>query len=638
MPANTGSSFFSNPICLASNPLDADSQFLQKLEAEHVLRASYAADVEALQEKQEQTALATESLAEFVKQAWHIMEPDTPLLWNWHLDCICAHLEAVTFGLIRRLIINVPPGHMKSLITSVFWPAWMWLRQPGTRILCASYGLDLAIRDATKTKDLVLDPWYQDTFAPNWHIRNDSKAKQNYQNTARGSRKSMSVGSGTTGNRGHGVIIDDPLSIMDGFSEAKRSEASKWLFQAAQNRLSDPRTGWIVMIMQRVHHEDPTGAALEKKVDKWELVCLPSEFEEERAFRTLLADLPPDHPHYERFAKWGKDLRKSPGELLFPAFFTDQVIEGQKEALQALAYAGQHQQRPTPAAGNIFQAEMFLEILSMDKGEPRLGLWSTSRLFDGSLKVREAYFAWDTAMKDKTTNDFTAGCLSLLCDDGYVYLYPVEFRRMTVPEVEKRVALSWVEWRNRLQRRLKGARIEEGAGTALIQYIRRLMLQRREMVNSPIPGWSQDDWDMIRATDPINVFPFTTSQKKIEKAYEVLPFCAARNVRLLDTPLSYGWLSNLLAFPLGGKDDPVDSTVNAIGPFAGVVKGLSVMPPEELEAALEPDPENVDLSVYEKMIPLDAGIVNQAEDVASLIDAAMKQAGLDDFMAALEGG
>jgi phage terminase large subunit-like protein len=609
---------------------------LQKLEAEHVLRAAYEADEVALQEKRERREAATEYLAEFVKQAWHIMEPDTPLLWNWHLDCICAHLEAVTFGLIRRLIINVPPGHMKSLITSVFWPAWMWLREPGTRILCASYGLDLAIRDATKTKDLVLDDWYRETFQPEWNIRTDSKAKQNYQNTARGSRKSMSVGSGTTGNRGHGVIIDDPLSIMDGFSEAKRSEASTWLFQAAQNRLSDPRTGWLVMIMQRVHHEDPTGTALQKKVDKWEHVCLMSEFEEERRFRTLLADLPPEHLYYERFQKWGTDLRQKEGELLFPEFFTDEVIEGQKEALQAVAYAGQHQQRPTPAQGNIFQADMFLEILSMEKGEPRLGLWPCSRIFDGSLKVREAYFAWDTAMKDKTTNDYTAGCLAMMCDDGYVYLYPVEFRRMTVPEVEKTVALKWVEWRNRLQRRLKGARIEEGAGTALIQYIRRLMLQRREMPISPIPGWSQDDWDMIRATDPINVLPFNTTQKKIEKAYEVLPFCMARNVRLLDTPLSYGWLSNLLAFPLGGKDDPVDATVNAIGPFAGVVKGLSVMPPDELEAVLEPDSEAVDLSVYENTIPLDMAVVNELEDVGALVDAAMKAAGLDDFAAILE--
>jgi phage terminase large subunit-like protein len=541
-----------------------------------------------------QADLARDSLSAFVRAAWPIMEPDTPLVWGWHIDYICAHLEAVTFGLIRRLIINVPPGHMKSLITSVFWPAWMWLREPGTRILCASYGLDLAIRDATKTKDLVTDEWYVNSFHPDWKIRSDSKAKQNYSNTARGSRKSMSVGSGTTGNRGHGVIIDDPLSIMDGYSEAKRSEARTWLFQAAQNRLANPSVGWLVMIMQRVHHEDPTGAALEMTVDKWEHLCLPSEFEPDRAFRTLLADLPEEHEHYERFHHYGTDPRTEPGELLFPEFFTANVIEGQKEALQALAYAGQHQQRPTPAQGNIFQADMFLEILSIENGEPRLGLWSPRRVLEGELKVREAYFSWDTAMKDKTQNDFTAGSLHMLCEDGYVYILPVEFRRMEGPSVEKAVVMAWVKWKAILGPALKGARIEEGAGTLLIQYIRRLCVSLREQKHAPV-GYTQAEWEQMRAVPPINVFPFHTSQKKVEKAYEVLPFVAARNVRLLDSPLSNAWLQNLLGFPLASKDDPADSTINGVAVFAGVSsKGVPAITAHDLAAVTADDDDVYD--------------------------------------------
>ncbi len=575
-----------------------------------------------------------QNLADFVRGGWHVMEPDTPLVWNWHLDYICAHLEAVTAGLIRRLIINVPPGHMKSLITSVFWPAWMWLQSPGTRVLCASYALSLAIRDASKTKDLVLSEWYQETFGPDWRIRHDSKAKQDYQNSQRGSRKSVSVGSGTTGFRGKGVIIDDPLSIMDGYSEKKKHEARTWLFEAAQNRLADPRTGWIVMIMQRVAEDDPTGAALLKLVDKWEHLCLMSEFEPERAFRTLLADLPLDHPLYAKFAHFGTEPRRDAGELLFPGFFTAHVIEGQKESMGPVAYAGQHQQRPAPASGHIFKGEHFLEVISIEAGEPHLRLWSQGRLFgEGAIRVREAYMSWDTALKDKTTSDYSAGCLVMLCDDGYVYLLPLEFKRMEVPDVEKRVVMEWVKWKQILGTALKGVRVEEGAGTALIQYIRRMMVSRREFEKSPFPNWDQSDWDAVRATPPIVVFPFHTSQKKIEKAYEVLPFVAGRNVRLLDSPLSAAWLGNLTTFPFASHDDPVDASVNGIGVFAGIVKGLTVMPAETLESVLAPDASSVDVSVYEDVVT----VQNEAEMVERALSDALAGAGLGDIFGAVTG-
>lgn len=619
------------------NPFAPGAADAARAKAEQTRRAKIEEANSEDSEARQAVQRATDNLADFVRLAWHVMEPDTPLEWNWHIDYICAHLEAVSLGLIRRLIINVPPGHMKSLITSVFWPAWMWLKQPGMRFLAASYALSLAIRDAGKTKDLVLDPWYQETFRPDWKIRHDSKAKQDYQTNKRGMRKSVSVGAGTTGFRGRGVIIDDPLSIMDGYSEAKRHEARTWLFEAAQNRLADPRTGWIVMIMQRVHHEDPTGAALQKIKDKWEHLCLPSEFEPERAFRTLLADLPPDHPFYEKFHRFGTDPRTEPGELLFPGFFTADVIEGQKEALQAIAYAGQHQQRPTPALGNIFQGEMFCQVTKTEHEEVRLSLWPTSKIFDGSLKVVEAYIAWDTAMKDATTNDFTAGLLAMLCDDGYVYLYPLCFQRMEVPEVEKRVALEWVKWKNMLGSALKGARVEEGAGTALIQYIRRLMVSRRSHVTPPAPQYSQEDWDSIRNSPPLIVLPFSTSQKKIEKAYEVLPFAAARNCRLLDAPLSHAFLSNWQGFPLAGKDDPTDALINAIGPFAGVVKGLAAMPAGLVKAMTEADEDNIDLSVYaEPDAPVD-GEDSGGDDVNALIDAALAGAGAGNFAGAFAG-
>ena len=62
------------------------------------------------------TALAEKSLSQFVRQAWHVLEPATDFVHGWHIDVICEHLEAVTNGQIKNLIINIPPGCMKCTV------------------------------------------------------------------------------------------------------------------------------------------------------------------------------------------------------------------------------------------------------------------------------------------------------------------------------------------------------------------------------------------------------------------------------------------------------------------------------------------------------------------------------------------
>ena len=91
---------------------------------------------------------ARRNLHEFVRQAWHVLEPDTPFIDGIHVRAICEHLQAITGGRIRNLIINVPPGHAKSLLTAVFWIAWVWISRPQTRWLFASYSATLSVRDS----------------------------------------------------------------------------------------------------------------------------------------------------------------------------------------------------------------------------------------------------------------------------------------------------------------------------------------------------------------------------------------------------------------------------------------------------------------------------------------------------------
>ena len=121
--------------------------------------------------------LAERKLSHFVKQAWHIIEPETELIWGWYLDAICDHLEAATNGNIRDLIINVPPRHLKSLIVSVFWFVWSWIHYPGKRWVYFSYSNDLTIRDSVRSRALILSDWFQSRWGDRFQLTGDQNQK-----------------------------------------------------------------------------------------------------------------------------------------------------------------------------------------------------------------------------------------------------------------------------------------------------------------------------------------------------------------------------------------------------------------------------------------------------------------------------
>src|SRR5579863_4118545 len=124
--------------------------------------------------------LATRSFREFVYQAWPIIEPSTPFVPGWHIDAIVEHLEAVSLGQIRNLIINVPPRHMKSLLVSVLWPAWEWIQYPERRWLYASYAATLSIRDSVRCRMLIESPWYQERWADRFALASDQNTKMRF--------------------------------------------------------------------------------------------------------------------------------------------------------------------------------------------------------------------------------------------------------------------------------------------------------------------------------------------------------------------------------------------------------------------------------------------------------------------------
>jgi hypothetical protein len=103
-------------------------------------------------------ALAKRNLADFVRQAWEVLEPSTPYLENWHHGLLVEALGAVADGELRKLIVNLPPRYGKSLLVSVFFPCWMWLRAPSERFLFASYSEQLATKHSVDRRALIQSP------------------------------------------------------------------------------------------------------------------------------------------------------------------------------------------------------------------------------------------------------------------------------------------------------------------------------------------------------------------------------------------------------------------------------------------------------------------------------------------------
>lgn len=176
-------------------------------------------------------ALAWRSLRDFIRLGWRWVEP-SDYVHGWHIDAICEHLEAVSAGQIRRLIINMPPRHMKSLAVAVFWPAWTWLHDPGHRWLAASYAQSLSVRDSVKCRRLIQSPFFKTLsgrFLAHFRLTGDVNNKVRFENSRGGVRLAASVEGALTGEGGDClpaeallVTEDGPLSVGELVRDRRR--------------------------------------------------------------------------------------------------------------------------------------------------------------------------------------------------------------------------------------------------------------------------------------------------------------------------------------------------------------------------------------------------------------------------------
>jgi predicted phage terminase large subunit-like protein len=315
-----------------------------------------------------------QTLVGFVREAWHVLEPNARYIHSWHIDAIAAHLEAVTAGRINRILINVPPGSMKSMLVSVFWQAWQWgpkgLRS--TRFLTTAFNDGPVKRDTRKTRDLILSDWYQSLWP---EVNLTRTAEMSFANSDTGTREGVAFGS-LTSQRGDVLVIDDPHSTETAESETERGNTTRKFREGAINRLNDQERSAIAVIMQRMHEDDISGAILKLGMGYTHL-CLPMEFEIERACRTEIGFTDP---------------RVMDGDLLDPVRFPRAALDALKRDMTAYGYAGQYQQRPAPREGAMFRRAWFADKI--------IGAAPA-----GTKWVRH----WDLAATAKKTSARTAG-------------------------------------------------------------------------------------------------------------------------------------------------------------------------------------------------------------------------------------
>ena len=451
--------------------------------------------------------LCRRSLAEFAKLAWKVLEPGSNLKWGWALDAICLHLEAVTDGRITRLLMNVPPGSMKSLLTGVIWPAWEWgpKGMPEMRFIGTAHEEQLAIRDSRRCRDLIKSEWYQSLWPV--QLAADLDGKREFGNVHKGVRQARSFTS-MTGVRGDRIILDDPISAHNANSAAALEDARIAFTETLPTRVNNEKSA-IVVIMQRLSEKDVSGVILDMKLPYVHL-CIPMRFEPSRRCVTEIG--------------WA-DPRTVEGELMFPERFSESQVLELEKTLGTYGTAGQLQQRPAPRGGGVIKTEWFQYWAALP-----------------ALEFR--FITVDTAQKTGQQNDYSV----LQCWGRTVTGKAIKLDRIRgkweAPELLTQARAFWLKHlhdeRPLAQRAaLRGMYVEDKvSGTGLIQTLRR---------------------------EGLPVIPVQRNKDKITRAYDAAPFIESGNVML---PQDMPWLSEFLAevqeFPAGAHDDQLDPMFDAV--------------------------------------------------------------------------
>lgn len=507
---------------------------------------------------------AEETLAAFVKQAWHVVDPGRTLVWGWAMDAICDHLQAITEGRLTKVLINVPPGMCKTLLTCVFWPAWEWgpRNMPHMRYIKASYAERLSLEANRKLRRLVKSDWYQQRWGDRVQIMEDQDAVGRFGTTATGWSLAMSIDGGVIGERGDRFVIDDPHNTREAESDIEREKAVQWMFEGASTRHNDPARPIEVIIMQRLHEYDCSGAILrEPGYFGYVHLCIEMEFD-------------PNHPVARKYPSpigWA-DPRCSleeanrVGALCFPERYTREAVDNLKEKFRRgeegilYAEAGQLQQWPVSRKGGMFTVD-------------NVKIEKLSEIFPAGFRFQgRVVRGWDLAGSTRKNSPYTAGVAMVRCGSRVVVLDVVQERweaDMLDQHIGERADLDDVTWG----------------------------LCKQDLPQDPAQAGKAQVAHFAANALAGHVFS-TSPETKEGKELRALPFASqvgAGLVVLVEAPWNAAYLAEMRMFPAGRFKDQIDASSRAYAALLQIRevaelaagKALDITPPSDGGWAME---------------------------------------------------
>jgi predicted phage terminase large subunit-like protein len=323
-------------------------------------------------------------LGAFSRAAWPHLHRGTKLSWTPAHDLICEHLLMVHQKRILRLIINCPPRFAKSSIVTILFPIWCWLQNPTLAFLCCSYEIDLATNHNQDRRRLMETEWFKGLFGDRFQLATDRSQAGEFGNTAGGIMQAASTNSKAQGRGGDVLVVDDPLSADQTYSDALRTETNLWFTNQLPQRLNDPANSAIVVVAQRLHQNDPCGFLLAQEDSEWTLLKLPLICEE---------------PQTLTFPVSGRIWTRKKGDCLDPKRFPPRVVRERQR--DRLVWAGQFQQEPMDPAGNLIRTD---DIMFFGGRDPKTGALDPGLPEHFDRKI----ISVDCSFKDRPKNDYVA--------------------------------------------------------------------------------------------------------------------------------------------------------------------------------------------------------------------------------------
>lgn len=431
----------------------------------------------------------------FIQAFFPIVSGGESLLLNWHLEAMAYALTRVMNGEVRRLIITLPPRHLKSICASVAFPAFLLGHDPARRIICVSYSDQLARKHANDCRALMRSVRYRSVF-PGARLSLDKDSETEFMTTRRGFRLATSVGGTLTGRGGNLIVIDDPMKPQDAHSETMRENVKQWYGNTLISRLDNKTLNPIVVVMQRLHSDDFVGYLIEQ--EGWTVMNLPAIAETEQ---TIMLG------HNRVFARPAQHVLHSARE-------SRGVLNEIRRSMGSVDFAAQYQQTPVPPSGNMVD-------------------WSWFKFFDEAPACKPGdrfILSWDTALSPSELSDYSV-CMVLQIRKDTVWVLDLVRGRFDYPTLKRRAIQLHRQWSPIGEYRLV---IEnKGSGMSLIQ----------DLINQNIyPIRVQPSGD--------KVMRMHAQTARIESGSVFLP----RRAAWLDD-----FRTELLAFPRGRHDDQVDA-------------------------------------------------------------------------------